>query len=47
MKKSGMLAGMIIGATAAALIVNSKRSAESLIKKGKSAIKSKVDEILE
>ncbi|MDR2047596.1 MAG: hypothetical protein LBP79_06885 [Clostridiales bacterium] len=47
MARKGIFIGALIGATAATLIVNSKRTADSLIKKGKKKLKDKVEEMLD
>jgi gas vesicle protein len=47
MTKRGIIFGAVIGAAAATILANSKKSAESLIKKGKRKLKDKVDEILD
>ena len=47
MAGKGLLAGAILGAAAAALVVASKRTAEDLVKKGKRKIKDKVGEMFD
>ncbi|MDR1906571.1 MAG: hypothetical protein LBQ27_06690 [Clostridiales bacterium] len=47
MAKSGIILGAIVGAAAATLIANSKKATESLIKKGKEKLKTKIDEVLD
>ncbi|MDR2090184.1 MAG: hypothetical protein LBP62_00770 [Clostridiales bacterium] len=45
--KRDIIIGAVIGAAAATIVANSKKSAESLIQKGKKKLKDKVDEMLD